>query len=125
VYWKIEKRENLTEVEQKFLLNLLYRISVSAVALNIVAGVGDKRGRKTNGMKGLQVARDVRSAILSGLTVEKAWEQVAETNHLSVSMVKRHWSTWKDTELRFRERSKELLASGYEKLKQELSDRES
>lgn len=125
IYWKLDRRERLTNLDRSFLLNILYRISVSATALNVVAGVSEKRGRKTNGVKGLQIAGHVRSAILSGLTVEKAWEHTAESNHLSISMVKRHWSKWKDTELEFREKGTKALATGIKQLKAELGDGDS
>lgn len=95
LYWKLDGDEDLSEGDSLFLRHVLYRISGSARCLDTISG-SNRKGRASNGLKGMQVAIAVREELSSSeISVEEAWERVAEQQHLSPSMVKRHWMKWR------------------------------
>jgi hypothetical protein len=94
LFWLVAQ-DQLTELDRAVLGLFLFRVMNSVVAINIVCGVDKKRGTGKRGLKGMKVAHLVSGRIKTGLTVEKAWEDVATEVSLSVSAVKQHWIKWK------------------------------
>lgn len=121
---KLENHEALSDRDNLFLRHVLYMISRSNQALNIVSGASSKRGRSSDGLKGIQIAQDVKIEVtVQRITYEEAWHRVAERRNLSASMVKRHWMRWKDAlgktkkdaAKEFDKQLKTLLADGPDK----------
>ena len=97
---KLLFQEELNPLDRLWLHHLLIKVQYSS---NVARALCDtRRGAAKNGAKGLRVAWLVSMEVFDhkAPSIEAAWAAVAEKEHLSESMVKKHWVKWKSMVLR-------------------------